>query len=81
MLRTEPKKDRRNLCDDYQGKYIVNEQLEWLIECGEIRESVYFRGATGDRYTTYVATKRQQGIIDFHATSIWCGHALILVCM
>ena len=74
MLRTETKPSRSDSCNDYQAKYLVNNQLEWLIECGEIRESIYFRGATGDRYTTYVATKRQQDIIDFHTTSIWCGH-------
>jgi hypothetical protein len=50
----------------YQAKYLVNKEVEWLIECGEIRESVYFKGAIGDRYTIYTATKRRQGIIDFH---------------
>ena len=74
MLRTETKPSRSDSCNDYQAKYLVNSQLEWLIECGKIRESVYFRGAIGDRYTTYVATKRQQGIIDFHTTNIWCGN-------
>ena len=74
MLRTEPKKDRRNLCDNYQGKYIVNEQLEWLIECGEIRESVYFKGATGDRYSIYVAVKRNQNIIDIHTIENTFSH-------
>ena len=73
MLRTETKKSREDHMKDYQAKYLINQEVEWLIEYGEIRESVYFRGATGDRYTTYVATKRQQGIIDFHTTSIWCG--------
>ena len=73
MLRTETKLSRSECMDAYQAKYLVNKEVEWLIECGEIRESVYFRGATGDRYNTYVATKRQQGIIDFHTTSIWCG--------
>ena len=73
MLRTETKKSREDHMKDYQAKYLINQEVEWLIECGEIRESVYFRGATGDRYTTYIATKRQQGIIDFHTTSIWCG--------
>jgi len=74
MLQTETKPSRAKCMDAYQAKYLVNKEVEWLIECGEIRESVYFRGATGDRYTTYVATKRQQGIIDFHTSSIWCGY-------
>ena len=74
MLQTETKKTRVDQCKDYQAKHLVNKELEWLIECGEIRESVYFRGATGDRYTTYTATKRRQGIIDFYTTHIWCGH-------
>ena len=73
MLRTENKPSREESMEAYQAKYLLNKEIEWLIECGEIRESVYFRGETGDRYTTYVATKRQQGIIDFHTTSIWCG--------
>ena len=78
MLRTETKPSRNDYMQTYQAKYLVNKEIEWLIECGEIRESVYFRGATGDRYTTYVATKRQQGIIDFHASSIWCGYGTSL---
>ena len=68
MLQTETKKSRQTQCEAYKAKHLVNKELEWLIECGEIRESVYFRGATGDRYTIYVATKRRQGIIDFHTT-------------
>ena len=68
MLRTETKPSRNDYMQTYQAKYLVNKEIEWLIECGEIRESVYFRGATGDRYTTYVATKRRQDIIDFHTT-------------
>ena len=66
MLQTETKESRRSQCEAYKAQYIVNKELEWLIECGDIRESVYFKGATGDRYTIYTATKRRQGIIDFH---------------
>ena len=66
MLRTETKPSRNDCMQTYQAKYLVNKEVEWLIECGEIRESVYFKGATGDRYTIYTATKRRQGIIDFH---------------
>ena len=66
MLRTETRKSRHEQCNAYVNKYIENRELEWLIECGEIRESVYFKGATGDRYTIYVATRRNSNIIDFH---------------
>ena len=66
MLQTETKKSRQDQCKAYVNKYIVNKELEWLIECGNIRESVYFKGATGDRYTIYVATRRNSNIIDFH---------------
>jgi hypothetical protein len=66
MLQTETKKSRRSQCEAYKAQYIVNKELEWLIEFGDIRESVYFKGAIGDRYTIYIATKRRKGIIDFH---------------
>ena len=66
MLQTETKKSRQEQCNAYVNKYIENRELEWLIECGNIRESVYFKGATGDRYTIYVATRRNSNIIDFH---------------
>ena len=67
MLQTETKKDRRDLCSAYVAKSLVNKELEWLIECGDIRESIYFKGATGDRYTIYMAVKRTQNIIDLHS--------------
>ena len=66
MLRTETKKSRHEKCNAYVSRNIINSQLEWLIECGKIRESIYFKGATGDRYTIYVATRRNKNIIDFH---------------
>ena len=66
MLRTETRKSRQDQCKAYVNVYIENSELEWLIECGEIRESVYFKGETGDRYTIYVATRRNSNIIDFH---------------
>ena len=74
MLRTETRKSRKEQCDAYVNKYIENRELEWLIECGEIRESVYFKGATGDRYTIYVATRRNSNIIDFHTIFNMYGH-------
>ena len=74
MLRTETKKSRQEQCSAYVNKYIDNKELEWLIECGEIRESVYFKGETGDRYTIYVATKRNSNIIDFHTVYNTWGH-------
>ena len=53
-------------CQDYIARHLSNAKVEWLIEHGKIRDSVYFRGAIGDRYTIYVATKRNKNIIDFH---------------
>ena len=74
MLQTETKKSRKEQCNAYVNKYIVNRELEWLIECGKIRESVYFKGETGDRYTIYVATRRNSNIIDFHTVFNSCNH-------
>ena len=67
MLQTETSKTRHTLCEEYVAKHIENSELEWLIEYGNIRESIYFKGATGDRYTIYVAIKRTKNIIDFHS--------------
>ena len=64
MLRTETSKTRKEMFDAYKAKHIVNRELEWLIEEGKIRESIYFKGACGDRYTIYIATKRNKDIID-----------------
>ena len=50
----------------YANTYIENKKVEWLLNHGKIRESVYFRGAIGDRYTFYIATKRSKNIVDFH---------------
>ena len=52
--------------DDYGARYLNNPKVEWLIEYGKTHDVVYFKGATGDRYTIYVATKRNKNIIDFH---------------
>jgi len=49
-----------------KSKYIDNSKVEWLIEHGEARQSVYFKGATGDRYTIYLFTKRNKDIIDIN---------------
>ena len=51
----------------YQARYLLNSKVEWLIECGKIRENVFFKGETGDRYTIYIATKRNQNTVDFHS--------------
>ena len=67
MLQTETSKSRRESFDGYKeksSKYLENKELEWLIEHGQIRESVYFKGATGDRYTIYIATRRNKNVID-----------------
>ena len=69
MLRTETSKSRRQSFDEYKAspsKHLVNKELEWLIEHGKIRENVYFKGETGDRYTIYIATKRNKNVVDFH---------------
>ena len=71
MLQTETKKSRREQCEAYINEHIVNHEVEWLIEHGKIREAVYFKGETGDRYTIYVATKRNKNIVDL------CGKPLI----
>ena len=68
MLQTETSKSRKEMFDAYKAlssKYLINKELEWLIEEGQIRESIYFKGETGDRYTIYIATKRNNNIIDF----------------
>ena len=67
MLQTETSKARKESFDQYKeksSKYLINRELEWLIEHGNIRESIYFKGATGDRYTIYIATKRNKNVID-----------------
>ena len=51
--------------DEYKGKYLINDKVEWLIEHGKIHQVVYFKGAIGDRYTIYVATKRNKNTVDF----------------
>ena len=53
-------------CEDYGARHLNNARVEWLIEHGKIRQNVYFRGAIGDRYTIYVATKRNKNVVDFH---------------
>ena len=70
MLQTETSRSRKEVFDNYRkdissGKYLINRELEWLIEQGNIRESVYFKGETGDRYTIYIASRRNRSIIDF----------------
>ena len=42
----------------YKSRYIGNSKVEWLIEHGTSRDTVYFKGETGDRYTMYLFTKR-----------------------
>ena len=53
-------------CEDYGARHLNNAKVEWLIEYGRIRDNVYFRGAIGNRYTIYVATKRNKNVVDFH---------------
>ena len=66
MLQTKTKESRHEYCEAYQAKHIINKEVEWLIEHGKIYESVFFKGATGDRYNIYTATKRRKGVIDFY---------------
>ena len=58
--------NRDEQAKNYRSKYLENNKVEWLIEHGKIRENVYFKGETGDRYTIYVATKRSKNVVDFH---------------
>ena len=51
---------------NYSSKYIDNSKVEWLIEHGNIRQLVYFKGETGDRYTIYIFTKRNKDIVDIN---------------
>ena len=79
MLQTETSKTRKETFDAYlkdrsSGKYLINKQLEWLIEEGNIRESIYFKGETGDRYTIYIASRRNSNIIDFATVSNSYSH-------
>ena len=52
--------------NDYRSKYIGNSKVEWLIEYGNIRQSVFFKGETGDRYTIYIFTKRNKDVVDIN---------------
>ena len=78
MLQTETSKTRKEIFDNYLAnkgsKYLINKQLEWLIEEGNIRESIYFKGETGDRYTIYIASRRNRSIIDFTTVSNSYSH-------
>jgi hypothetical protein len=53
--------------DVYKSRYLENAKVEWLLVHGKIRDAVYFKGAIGDRYTIYIAIKRNKNIIDFHS--------------
>ena len=55
--------------ENYESNYIENKKVEWLIEHGKPHDVVYFKGATGDRYSIYIATKRNKTTVDF--TSIY----------
>ena len=47
--------------------YICNGSVEWLMEHGKIRDCIFFKGAIGDRYTTYIFSKRNKNIIDINS--------------
>ena len=66
---SQTKKTRNEEMDAYEAKYLANSKVEWLIEHGNPHEVVYFKGKTGDRYTIYIATKRNKTTVDF--TSVW----------
>ena len=75
---SQTKKERAELCNDYESKYIANRKVEWLINHGKIRECVYFKGQVGDRYTIYVANKRNKNITDIHTiTNMWSYDTLL----
>ena len=69
---SQTKQDSMN---GYQSKYIVNSMVEWLIAKGKSRDSVYFKGETGDRYTMYLFTKRNKDIVDI--TTLYNSYAMI----
>ena len=66
---SQTKKTRDEEMEAYEAKYLANSNVEWLIEHGNPHEVVYFKGETGDRYTIYVATKRNKTTVDF--TSVY----------
>ena len=66
MSQTSKIQLQKEAMEAYQSKYLNNSKVEWLIECGKPHNCVYFKGAIGDRYTIYVATKRNQSTVDFH---------------
>ena len=57
----------------YKSKYLDNSRVEWLIEHGVTRDTVYFKGETGDRYTIYLFTKRNKDVVDI--TSIYNSYS------
>ena len=59
---------------DYKAKYINNSNVEWLINNGKPRDTVYFKGETGDRYTIYLFTKRNKDIVDITTIYNSCSH-------
>ena len=58
----------------YKSKYLNNSRVEWLIEHGTARDTVYFKGETGDRYTIYLFTKRSKDIVDITTIYNSCSH-------
>ena len=58
----------------YNSKYIGNSRVEWLINNGKPRDTVYFKGETGDRYTIYLFTKRNKDIVDITTIYNSCSH-------
>ena len=58
---------RQDKMDNYMSKYLDNPKVEWLLNKGKIRETVYFKGETGDRYSIYIAIKRNKNLIDFQS--------------
>ena len=42
---SQTKQDSMN---SFQSKYLINSMVEWLIAKGKSRDSVFFKGETGD---------------------------------
>ena len=64
----------KDAMNDYKSKHIANKKVEWLIEKGKTFENVFFKGATGDRYSIYVFVKRNKNTVDIYSVFNMYSH-------
>ena len=64
----------KDAMNDYKSKHIANKKVEWLIEKGRTAENVFFKGATGDRYSIYVFIKRNKNVVDIYSVYNMYSH-------